>query len=70
MLGSLGGLVGAGLGIAAVVYLAPREERMAQISVIHVIAAMALAAATSFLFALYPAYRAARLDPIESLHYE
>jgi putative ABC transport system permease protein len=70
MLGCLGGITGAGLGIAAVTYLAPRAERMAQISAAHVIASMAIAAATSFFFALYPAYQAARLDPIESLHYE
>jgi len=70
MLGSLGGVVGAGLGIAAVTYLAPREDRMAQISAVHVVAAMVIAAATSFFFALYPAYQASRLDPIESLHYE
>ena len=66
----LGGVAGAGLGIAAVTYLAPREDRMAQISAAHVVAAMAIAAVVAFLFALYPAYQASRLDPIESLHYE
>ena len=70
MLGSLGGLAGAALGIAAVTYLAPSEERMAQISAVHILSAMAIAAATAFIFALYPAYQASRLDPIESLHYE
>jgi len=70
MLGVLGGTVGAGLGIAAVTYLAPRADRMAHISAAHVLSAMALAAATAFLFALYPAYQAAKLDPVESLHYE
>jgi putative ABC transport system permease protein len=70
MLGCLGGVVGAGLGIAAVTYLSPRSDRMAEISALHVIGAMALAAVTSFFFALYPAYQAAKLDPIESLHYE
>ncbi|MBI5242887.1 MAG: ABC transporter permease [Elusimicrobia bacterium] len=70
LLGLLGGGAGAGLGIAAVTYLAPRADRMEQISAAHVAAAMALAAATAFLFALYPAYQAAKLDPIESLHYE
>ncbi|MBI5239058.1 MAG: ABC transporter permease [Elusimicrobia bacterium] len=70
MLGSLGGVAGAGLGLLAVTYLAPREDRMAQISLVHVGAAMAIAAAVAFFFALYPAYKAAQLDPIESLHYE
>ncbi|MCX5794513.1 MAG: ABC transporter permease [Elusimicrobia bacterium] len=70
MLGSLGGVAGAGLGIAAVTYLAPREDRMQQISSVHVAAAMGIAALVAFFFALYPAYQAAKLDPIESLHYE
>jgi putative ABC transport system permease protein len=70
MLGSLGGVAGAGLGLLAVTYLAPREDRMAQISLAHVGAAMAIAALVAFFFALYPAYKAAQLDPIESLHYE
>jgi putative ABC transport system permease protein len=70
MLGSLGGVAGAGLGLLAVTYLAPRGDRMAQISLAHVGAAMAIAAAVAFFFALYPAYKAAQLDPIESLHYE
>ncbi|MDD5630357.1 MAG: ABC transporter permease [Elusimicrobia bacterium] len=69
MLGSLGGVAGAGLGIAAVTYLG-REDRMAQISAWHVAAAMGIAALVAFFFALFPAYQAAKLDPIESLHYE
>jgi putative ABC transport system permease protein len=70
LLGTLGGTVGAGLGVAAVTYLAPEADWMARISAVHILAAMGIAAATAFGFALYPAYQAARLDPIESLHYE
>ena len=70
LLGGVGGLAGVGLGAAAVTYLSPRADRMAEISFWHVLAALAIAAAAAFLFALYPAYQASRLDPIEALRYE
>jgi putative ABC transport system permease protein len=70
LLGTLGGAVGAGLGIAAVTYLAPEPDWMGPILLIHILSAMGIAAAVAFSFALLPAYQASRLDPIESLHYE
>jgi putative ABC transport system permease protein len=70
MLGMIGGLGGTGLGILGIWYLAPKEERMAPISLLHVGGALLIALGTGFLFALYPAYKASRFDPVEALHYE
>lgn len=70
MLGVIGGLGGTGLGLLGIWYLAPKEERMAPISLIHVGGALLIALATGFLFALYPAWKASRFDPVEALHYE
>ncbi|MBI3288178.1 MAG: ABC transporter permease [Elusimicrobia bacterium] len=70
LLGVLGGLAGTVLGVLGIWYLAPREERMLQISPLHVSGALLIALGTGFIFALYPAWKASRLDPVESLHYE
>jgi putative ABC transport system permease protein len=70
MLGVIGGIGGTGLGILGIWYLAPKEERMAPISLLHVGGALLIALGTGFLFALYPAYKASRFDPVEALHYE
>jgi len=58
---------GTALGVAGVKYLAPRADRMGEIGALHVLGAVAIALTTSFLFALYPAYKASRFDPIEAL---
>jgi len=70
MLGVIGGVGGTGLGILGIWYLAPKEERMLEISLLHVAGALLIALGTGFLFALYPAYKASRFDPVEALHYE
>ncbi len=70
MLGVLGGIGGTGLGVFGIWYLAPKEERMLEISLLHVGGALLIALGTGFLFALYPAYKASRFDPVEALHYE
>lgn len=70
MLGVIGGLGGTGLGIFGIWYLAPKEDRMLEISLIHVAGALLIALGTGFLFALYPAWKASRFDPVEALHYE
>jgi putative ABC transport system permease protein len=70
VLGLAGGAAGTLLGIAGISLLAPREDRMMAIGPLHVLGALAIALGTGFLFALYPAYKASRFDPIEALRYE
>jgi ABC-type antimicrobial peptide transport system permease subunit len=70
VLGLLGGIGGTGLGVLGIWYLAPKEERMLEISALHVAGSLLIALGTGFLFALYPAWKASRFDPVEALHYE
>lgn len=69
-LGLAGGVAGAALGIVSLKYIAPETDHPLHISALHVAAAIAVALATGFLFALWPAYQASRFDPIEALRYE
>lgn len=71
VLGFLGGVAGLGLGLLAVEYLQPSGSRdMTNVSVWHCAGALLLSIGTGFIFALYPAGQAAKLDPVEALHYE
>ncbi|HUU45814.1 MAG TPA: ABC transporter permease [Acidobacteriota bacterium] len=69
-LSGLGGVIGvlAGLGIAAIVNVA--SPLPAAVSIPWVIIAFTVAVGVGLIFGIYPAYRAARVDPIISLHYE
>lgn len=64
--GAAGGMI---LGYLAVIHMADKASQMT-FSWWVVAVSVFLALATSFLFALYPAYRASRLKPVDALKYE
>ena len=71
LLGVLGGIAGIGLGLSGIRYLSDEgPETVAALLWWHFPATLAISAGTALLFALYPAYQASRLDPVEALRYE
>jgi putative ABC transport system permease protein len=67
VLGTLGGLVGTSLGVLAVVAVATLRNWTPVIQPVTVLAAPVIGLATGLLAGLYPAWRAARIQPVEAL---
>jgi putative ABC transport system permease protein len=65
--GGVAGMLGGGLVAFLISALTPIR---AHVPIGSVVAALGAAAITGILFGLYPAIRAARLDPVEALRYE
>jgi len=70
MLGVIGGVAGTGLGVSAIRYLTEKTDPVVEITALHMGGALVIALGTGLLFALYPAWKASRFDPVEALHYE
>ncbi|MFJ2847533.1 ABC transporter permease [Streptomyces griseofuscus] len=67
VLGSLGGLIGTSLGVLAVVGVATVRDWTPVVQPDTVIAAPLIGLVTGLLAGLYPAWRAARIQPVEAL---
>ncbi len=70
VLSALGGLIGIALGVGASTFLAHQMNWPTLTPVNAVVLAFLFSAAIGIFFGFYPARKAARLDPIESLRYE
>jgi putative ABC transport system permease protein len=70
VLSSLGGVLGVGLGWGVATVVATISPLPARVTLWSIGAALALGAGAGVLFGVYPAARAARLDPINALRAE
>lgn len=70
VLAAAGGVLGICLGVLVAYLVAAWQNWPVLISTGGVVVALAFSAGVGIVFGLYPAWRAARLDPIESLRHE
>jgi putative ABC transport system permease protein len=69
-LSAAGGALGVGLGVFAARVLAKANRWPVEISPASVVIALVFSAGVGIFFGFYPAFRASRLNPIESLRHE
>ena len=70
VLSALGGLVGVGLGMLVPTAITKWFEQKTIVQWPHVVLAFSISAAVGLVFGIYPAWRAANMDPVEALRHE
>ena len=70
VLSALGGLAGVGLGVVVPLAIEKWFHQKTSIEPQHVLLAFGISAAVGVVFGLYPAWRAANMDPVEALRHE
>ncbi len=71
-LGLCGGVAGLGIGCIGIYFMNQNASIRGQMSISwwSLIVSLAAAVFTGFIFAIYPAWQASKLDPVEALRYE
>ncbi|MEX0742480.1 MAG: FtsX-like permease family protein, partial [Phycisphaeraceae bacterium] len=70
VLSTVGGLVGVGMGVSIPIAITYFADMPTVVTLWSVLLALGISATVGILFGLYPAYRAAMLDPIIALRHE
>jgi putative ABC transport system permease protein len=70
VLSALGGVVGVGLGMIVPMLIQSWFKQTTIVLLPHVLLAFGISAAVGVVFGIYPAWRAANMDPVEALRHE